>query len=364
MKVKRKFLLALIIVTGCSFFLVFAPVHAINSFFELEGNDVSHIKFKLYILLIVAINFVISVLVEHVIDTNAFKRFTSFLKCKKRPKNLYKRIDLEINENPNWPPINTLCYSPIILSGQVTPTTNITKLQFYQKFTTNKYSCYRKIKLFCSSKRNTRFDFRIHSTPCCRKGSIYQDILLKKNDSLFMDRANSSHLPPISVKCFVGGPGNENATKDCHQWEFDKGIYARTMREEVSIVAHVHFVGGPGNENATKDCHQWEFDKGIYARTMREEIENNESTSTEVKMKMFIFLRVVILMFCRYCGAVRRHLEDTDVDRAIWLFEYDVWQVEVVRWFAVSQSVVSRMWERYQQTGLYHDRPYSGRPVL
>ncbi|KAG1652035.1 hypothetical protein GQR58_026569 [Nymphon striatum] len=39
--------------------------------------------------------------------------------------------------------------------------------------------------------------------------------------------------------------------------------------------------------------------------------------STEVKMKMFIFLRVVILMFCRYCGAVRRHLEDTDVDRAI-----------------------------------------------
>ncbi|KAG1652228.1 Down syndrome cell adhesion molecule-like protein Dscam2 [Nymphon striatum] len=34
--------------------------------------------------------------------------------------------------------------------------------------------------------------------------------------------------------------------------------------------------------------------------------------STEVKMKMFIFLRVVILMFCRYCGAVRRHLEDTD----------------------------------------------------
>ncbi|KAG1664202.1 hypothetical protein GQR58_019925 [Nymphon striatum] len=45
------------------------------------------------------------------------------------------------------------------------------------------------------------------------------------------------------------------------------------------------------------------------------------------------------------------------------LTPFSTW-VEVVRWFAVSQSVVSRMWERYQQTGLYHDRPYSGRPVL
>ncbi|KAG1714013.1 hypothetical protein GQR58_001866 [Nymphon striatum] len=45
--------------------------------------------------------------------------------------------------------------------------------------------------------------------------------------------------------------------------------------------------------------------------------EHITEKSTEVKMKMFIFLRVVILMFCRYCGAVRRHLEDTDVNRAI-----------------------------------------------
>lgn len=79
-------------------------------------------------------------------------------------------------------------------------------------------------------------------------------------------------------------------------------------------------------------------------------------------MKMFISLLVVFLMFCRYCGAARRHLEATDVARAIQLLEDGVRQVEVARRFAVSQSVVSRMWERYQQTGLYHDRSRSGRP--
>ncbi|KAG1695915.1 putative low-specificity L-threonine aldolase 2 [Nymphon striatum] len=52
------------------------------------------------------------------------------------------------------------------------------------------------------------------------------------------------------------------------------------------------------------------------------------------KMKMSISLRVVILMCCRYCGAVRRHLEDTDVDRAIQLLEDGVRQVEVARRFA------------------------------
>ncbi|KAG1696499.1 Cilia- and flagella-associated protein 36 [Nymphon striatum] len=80
--------------------------------------------------------------------------------------------------------------------------------------------------------------------------------------------------------------------------------------------------------------------------TDSENDENNESEyqivfndykrlSTAAKMKMSISLRVVILMCCRYCGAVRRHLEDTDVDRAIQLLEDGVRQVEVARRFAV-----------------------------
>ena len=59
---------------------------------------------------------------------------------------------------------------------------------------------------------------------------------------------------------------------------------------------------------------------------------------------------------------MRRHLEATDVARAVQLLEDGVRQVEVARRFAISHSVVSRLWQRYQQTGRYHVRQRSGRP--
>ena len=59
---------------------------------------------------------------------------------------------------------------------------------------------------------------------------------------------------------------------------------------------------------------------------------------------------------------MRRHLEATDVARAVQLLEDGVRQVEVARRFGITQSVVSRLWQRYQQTGRYHVRQRSGRP--
>ena len=50
-------------------------------------------------------------------------------------------------------------------------------------------------------------------------------------------------------------------------------------------------------------------------------------------------------------GAVRRHLDPTEVARAVQLLE-DGERVRVVaRRFDVSPSVVSRLWTRYQETG-------------
>ena len=72
-------------------------------------------------------------------------------------------------------------------------------------------------------------------------------------------------------------------------------------------------------------------------------------------------LIVVSLMLCRCCGAVRHHLEAMEVAQEIQLLENGVRQVEVAKQFAVSQSVVSRLYHRYQQTGLYQDRPRAGR---
>ena len=59
---------------------------------------------------------------------------------------------------------------------------------------------------------------------------------------------------------------------------------------------------------------------------------------------------------------MRRHLEATGVALAVQLLEEGVRQVEVARRFGISQSVVSRLWQRYQQTGQYHVRQRSGRP--
>ena len=72
-------------------------------------------------------------------------------------------------------------------------------------------------------------------------------------------------------------------------------------------------------------------------------------------------LIVVSLMLCRCCGAVRHHLDAMEVAQEIQLLENGVRQVEVAKQFAVSQSVVSRLYHRYQQTGLYQDRPRAGR---
>ncbi len=73
-------------------------------------------------------------------------------------------------------------------------------------------------------------------------------------------------------------------------------------------------------------------------------------------------LVVILLILCGGSGAVRRHLEATEVAQAIQNLEDGVRQVDVARRFGVSQSVVSRLHQRFEQTGLYHDRPRSGRP--
>jgi transposase len=75
-----------------------------------------------------------------------------------------------------------------------------------------------------------------------------------------------------------------------------------------------------------------------------------------------MFMSIVVVLLCGGCGAVRQHLDATEVVRAIQLLEDGVRQVEVARRLGVSQSVVSRLYQHFQETGLYHDRPRSRRP--
>lgn len=59
---------------------------------------------------------------------------------------------------------------------------------------------------------------------------------------------------------------------------------------------------------------------------------------------------------------VRNHLDHYSVARAVQLLEDGDRQCEVARRFGVSPSVVCRLWQRYRETGLYTQRPRTGRP--
>ncbi|KAG8284281.1 hypothetical protein J6590_108265 [Homalodisca vitripennis] len=60
-------------------------------------------------------------------------------------------------------------------------------------------------------------------------------------------------------------------------------------------------------------------------------------------------------------AGVRRFLSESDVSRAVTLIEVGVSQREVGRRLGVSQSVISRLWNRHQELGTLQRRPGQGR---
>lgn len=59
----------------------------------------------------------------------------------------------------------------------------------------------------------------------------------------------------------------------------------------------------------------------------------------------------------------RRHLSEAEVARALGLLEAGFSQRRVAEMMGVSHSVISRAHQRHRETGLYSERPRSGRPV-
>ncbi|KAG1670899.1 hypothetical protein GQR58_016621 [Nymphon striatum] len=60
----------------------------------------------------------------------------------------------------------------------------------------------------------------------------------------------------------------------------------------------------------------------------------------------------------------RRHLSEPEVARALGMLEAGLGQRRVAQTMGVSHSVISRVNQRHQETGLYSETPRSGRPVL
>ena len=75
----------------------------------------------------------------------------------------------------------------------------------------------------------------------------------------------------------------------------------------------------------------------------------------------FVVIFCTFLYLLEFVEPVRRYLEDTEVARAIQMLSDGMRQRQVARRLGVSQSVVSRLWTRFQETGEYTRRSGQGR---
>ncbi|CAM1306539.1 ATP13A2 (predicted) [Pycnogonum litorale] len=108
------FMSAVVVLIGISTVLLFEPIPVINSFFKMKGNITMHVHFKICILIIAFINFVISALIESIVSSMAFKQFSNILTCKKQPKNLYKRLIEQIDYDVFWPSVECRKFSSAV----------------------------------------------------------------------------------------------------------------------------------------------------------------------------------------------------------------------------------------------------------
>ena len=83
-------------------------------------------------------------------------------------------------------------------------------------------------------------------------------------------------------------------------------------------------------------------------------IEYTVIMSFSIKIAVFVSLLTLIC-------AVRRHLSEPDTARIVQLLEDGQSQRQVAMRFEISQSVVSRIWTRFRETGRYTQRPGQGR---
>ena len=79
-------------------------------------------------------------------------------------------------------------------------------------------------------------------------------------------------------------------------------------------------------------------------------------------LNMEIFKTHLVFLSILTClEAVRRHLQENEVARAVQMIEDGLTQRQVAVCLGVSRSVVSRLWNRYQQTRSYSRCPRQGR---
>lgn len=104
--------ISLLSLTVTSLLMLMCPWPWLMNFMQIKSDpDDLLIAFRVTLLLIVCTHFVLSLSVEYFLASSRFlKKFFQWITCKRAPKNKYKHVLQEMEEDCSWPPIGTVLY--------------------------------------------------------------------------------------------------------------------------------------------------------------------------------------------------------------------------------------------------------------
>ncbi|KAK7028908.1 hypothetical protein SK128_015024 [Halocaridina rubra] len=103
---------SIVTLTVTTLLMLFCPWHWLMSIMQLRVDPEDPlIIYRVTLILIVATHFVLSLATENFLArSQLLKKFFQFVTCKRHPKNKYKHVMREIDEDPTWPPIGNNVY--------------------------------------------------------------------------------------------------------------------------------------------------------------------------------------------------------------------------------------------------------------
>ncbi|XP_071515717.1 polyamine-transporting ATPase 13A3-like isoform X7 [Panulirus ornatus] len=103
--------ISLFTMTATTLLMLLCPWSWLMDLMQIKHDSNSYLMFRIALLLIAATHFVISLSTEHIIAHNStLKKCFQWLRCKREPKNRYKTVLRDVDEDPNWPPVGTPLY--------------------------------------------------------------------------------------------------------------------------------------------------------------------------------------------------------------------------------------------------------------
>ncbi|XP_042231974.1 polyamine-transporting ATPase 13A3-like isoform X3 [Homarus americanus] len=103
---------SLLILTVTTLLMLLCPWSWLMTLMKIKYSSDKYMMFRIALLLIVATHFVVSISAEYFLaSSRSLKKCFQWLMCKREPKNKYKTVLRDMDEDPSWPPIGTPVFS-------------------------------------------------------------------------------------------------------------------------------------------------------------------------------------------------------------------------------------------------------------